>query len=191
MRTFIAIEIPDQLKRQLGQTIERLRAEVGTDDIKWVRSRAIHLTLKFLGEISPETQSAIVDVMEQAAPKFNAASLTIEGFGCFPNTKRPRVLWLGVEDPDLMLHDLQTELEGGLARIGFEPDRRDYHPHLTLGRVRRGLSADNAQRIAEWAGSTEVGLLGSMEVDAVNLIRSDLQPSGAVYSRLHSVGFSQ
>ena len=185
MRTFVAIEIPERLKLSLDRSLEEIRSGLRYGLIRWVRLESMHLTLKFLGEIELEQVHAAQKVLDQVAEKFSSFSLQIAGFGCFPNFSRPRIVWVGFNPEGGDLPRLQSELASRLEIIGFEPEQRGYHPHLTLGRVRKGLSGSDIKQLSGWAQEAQIGTVGSFEVDATSLIRSVLQPDGAVYSNLH------
>ena len=185
MRTFVAIEIPEPLKLNLDRSVEEIRSGLRDGLIRWIRLESMHLTLKFLGEIEQEQVHTAQEVLDRVAEKFSSFSLEIAGFGCFPNFSRPRVVWVGFKPEGGDLPRLQSELASRLEIIGFEPEQRGYHPHLTLGRVRKGLSGSDIKQLSGWAQEAQIGTVGSFEVDAISLIRSVLQPDGAVYSNLH------
>jgi 2'-5' RNA ligase len=185
MRTFVAIEIPEPLKQNIDRSVGLLRADLDDGLIRWVRLESMHLTLIFLGEIEQEQVPTIQEILEEIATMFSIFNLEIAGFGCFPNPSRPRVVWAGFEPMSSELLGLQAELATRMEGIGFEPERRDYHPHLTLGRVRKGLSGDDMKKISRWAQKANIGSLGRFEVGAISLIQSVLLPEGATYSNLH------
>ncbi len=186
MRTFVAIEIPEPLRANLVRAMEALRSGLEDDLVRWVQQGSMHLTLKFLGEIEPQQVNAIQEILDEAAKGLSKFVLELKGFGCFPNGNRPRVLWVGFETAGDNLLQLQTELERRLEKIGFEADRRGYHPHLTIGRVRKGLSGPEKQGIADWAQDAQLGTVGKFEVESISLIHSVLKPSGAEYTLLHA-----
>ncbi len=185
MRTFVAIEIPEPLKLSLDRSVKEIQSGLKDGLIRWVRLESMHLTLKFLGEIDLEQLRTTQDILDQVAERFSGFSLEIAGFGCFPNFSRPRVVWVGFKPEGGDLPRLQSELASRLEKIGFEREQRGYHPHLTLGRVRKGLSGSDMKQLSGWAQEAQIGTVGSFEADAISLIRSVLQPDGAVYSNLH------
>ncbi len=185
MRTFIAIEIPEPLKLNLDRSVARVRSDLEDGLIRWVRLESMHLTLKFLGEIEQVQVHTIQEALDEVANSFTSFSLEVAGFGCFPNISRPRVVWVGFGPTGGELRRLQAELASQLEKIGFEPEQRGYHPHLTLGRVRKGLSRSDTELISGWAQDAQIGSVGRFEAEAISLIKSDLQPDGAVYSSLH------
>ena len=185
MRTFVAIEIAEPLKLKIDRSVEDLRSGLKEGLIRWARLESMHLTLKFLGEIDPEQLQTIHEILDQVAGRFSSFSLEVAGFGCFPNRSRPRVVWVGFRPVGGDLPRLQSELAGRLETIGFEREQRGYHPHLTLGRVRKGLSGPDMKQVSEWAQQAQIETVGIFEVDAIGLIRSVLKPDGAEYSNLH------
>ena len=185
MRTFIAIEIPERLKQNLDRSIEMLRSDLEDRLIRWVRLESMHLTLNFLGEINQDQVRAIQELLVDVASRFSSFSLEIGGYGCFPNNTRPRVVWVGLNPVEGELLRLQSELATQLETIGFMREQRDYHPHLTLGRVRKGLSGDDMGSISRWAQEADIGAMWRFEVETIRLIRSVLQPDGASYTNLH------
>jgi len=103
--------------------------------------------------------------------------------GAFPKIRRPRVIWIGVESPPELLA-LQRSIEARTTRVGYPPDEREFSPHLTLGRVSRTASPSDVRKIGEILSASPIGFLGVARVQAVHLFKSDLQPSGAIYSKM-------
>ena len=185
MRAFVAFEIPEPLARELDSHIVALQSKIDARSVRWVRPEAVHLTLKFLGEVAegavPEISSAINQAAAQSAP----FAFEVRGLGCFPSMNRPRVIWVGVHEPSGRLLKLQSELERRLGTLGFEAERRRFHPHLTLGRVRRDVGRSALSGLSAILNKETIGSLGKAEAEGASLMRSELRPSGAVYTRLH------
>ena len=184
IRTFIAIELPAAIISRLDsvqQDIKSLRLRA-----KWVRSENIHLTLKFLGDVDPGDIHQIGTAMSAAAEKFTPFALTVGGVGFFPGIKRPRVIWVGLGGQVRLLKQLQGKLAENMAEIGFPKEKRPFKGHLTLGRIRAPQKPETVRRIIE-----KYSDLGSEEftVGGMVLFKSDLKPSGAVYTRLQVVNF--
>jgi 2'-5' RNA ligase len=184
LRTFIAIELPNQIQDQIHIQQQSLAQVLNDPPIRWVKSESIHLTLKFLGEISPEKAQEIGEGLPAEAGKFPAARVRIGGIGCFPNFSRPRVLWVGLEDPSATLKDLQGHLDLWLEGLGFEPEKRGFSPHLTIGRVHRRVNNRQRKQIGEHIRNFTVPPLGEFTAYSVHLFKSDLKPTGAIYTRL-------
>lgn len=185
MRAFVAIELPAVLRRALGQEISGLQERLGTSAIRWVSPEAVHLTLKFLGEIDDRTARSISDTLDTLCANFVRTDYRIGILGSFPNPNRPRVIWIGVQEASGELLRLQAEVERGAAELGIQPEQRPFHPHLTLGRVKREASSSEMQTLAQELQKLQIGSLGEAALAGVSLMRSELSPTGAVYTRLH------
>jgi len=155
--------------------------------VRWVQPEGIHLTLKFLGQTPLDQIEGIVKALSSACASLCPFTCTVGGLGCFPNLRRPRVIWVGVQEPTGALSRLQEALEGACAESGFKRERRAFHPHLTLGRLRDRASADQRRAIGELIQGTEVTSLGTVSAKGISLIRSDLRPRGAVYTTLREI----
>lgn len=182
VRTFVAIELTPQLLRRLGALQDRLRQDVPAGLVRWVRPEGIHLTLKFLGEVPAGRVDEIATAMRDACAGHKPFSFSIAGLGCFPGFRRPRVIWVGVDEPGGVLNALQRDVEEAMQGLGFAPERRPFSPHLTLGRV-KGRAPAAVRALGEYVARAEVKV-GEMKASEVSLMRSDLRPGGAVYTRL-------
>jgi 2'-5' RNA ligase len=185
LRTFIAIELDADLRAGLERVQSGLRERIAPRSVRWVRPDGIHLTLKFLGDTPLEVVEQVKQALDQAAVAATPFVVTVGGLGCFPNARRPRVLWAGLQEPTGTLARLQAAVEEHVAPLGFPTERRTFHPHLTLGRVQRYASKSEVQEIGQAISSSLEGKIGEMKVTGVSYIKSDLQPSGAVYTTLH------
>lgn len=184
MRAFIAIDLSGSLRQKLAAHSQKLQSRLPSHAIRWARPEAIHLTLKFLGEVETTRLETVEGILTQVANRWTKFSFLVEGFGCFPNVARPRVIWVGVREASGTLERLQTDVESEMARIGFVSEGRRFHPHLTLGRVRDRASKDQREAISRGLSEIEAVAIGEQTVEAVTLFRSDLRPSGAVYTPL-------
>ena len=186
IRSFIAVELPEEVRSGLRRLQAELRSG-GHAFIKWVAPESIHLTLKFLGNISVEKVAAITAVMEEAGQGASSFQLKIGGLGAFPNLRRPRVLWLGIAGETDRLLVLQRRIDDGLAALGFARETRPFTPHLTLARLRQGISPRDQQDFGELVMKTPLEASYEVSVNSLSLMRSQLLPGGAVYSRLAEV----
>jgi len=179
MRTFIALELSSEIKNELTRLVQSLA--LLTRNVRWVRSEGMHLTLKFLGEISETQAGRVAAVLDVCCRGKSPIGLRVLGAGWFPpGSKSPRVLWVGLEGgPELA--SLQSGIESALAKEGFPPEGRTFHPHLTLGRVKSPHGLQPVLNELEKAGSLE---FGRMTVSAVTFFQSRLKPEGAEYSAL-------
>jgi len=190
VRSFIAIELPDELKVGLTQLQNRLKSG-NQSSVKWVDPYSIHLTLKFLGSIAVDRISEIIGVMEEAAQGIPPFHLEVKDLGVFPNLRRVQVAWVGIRGEVDKLSQLQQNLESNLARLGFAPESRPFTPHLTLARLRNRASLDERQSFGQLIATTRFEAAYTIKVDAISLMRSQLTREGAIYSRISSVGLNK
>lgn len=188
-RTFVAIELPGQLKKKLADIRHRL--PVGpARAIRWIPPDGIHLTLRFLGDIEPARVPQVADRMTAAAAQTGKFWLALASPGAFPPSGPPRVFWVGLTGELQRLGSLQARIEGGLSTLGFEPDRRPFHPHLTVGRISTG--ARTREALDARAAFTRVQIEPGQRFDArsVTLWRSHLLEAGARYEALATADFA-
>jgi 2'-5' RNA ligase len=183
-RLFIAIPLPRSLLERLGDVQYRLQGKVPHRSVRWVRPEGIHLTLKFLGDTPRDRIPTIQEALTVVARNAPVCELTVEGLGCFPSPRRPRVLWVGVQEPAGRLKALWRAVEEAMMAIGYKPERHGFSPHLTLGRVRRHTSRGDEHQIGEAVTGTTVDRLAEFAADHFELIRSVLKPTGAEYTTL-------
>jgi 2'-5' RNA ligase len=155
---------------------------------KWVRPANIHVTLKFLGDIDSGTIDAIASAMVSAAEGCAPISLSAKGIGVFPNTKRPRVLWVGLTGEVNLLIDLQRKLDDRLSDIGFAKERRSFKGHLTLGRFKARVNSSEITRALTEFEDFETQSFMARELI---LFKSELRPTGAVYSKLEGISLER
>jgi len=183
IRAFIAIELSEELKASLARLQELIK--LGSESyVKWVDPQGMHLTLKFLGNISVDKVSAISEAIAEVARSVAPFRLELTESGAFPNTKAPRVAWVGLGGDLESLLRLQRGIDQALIPLGFPPEARAFSPHLTLGRVRDQATPQERRRLGERMASLEVQGQPSLYVDRVSLMRSQLTSKGAIYSRL-------
>lgn len=181
LRTFIAIVLPDPIIRQLAQVQRQLERQAPSESVRWVRPEGIHLTLKFLGDTPVGKLDAIRTALAAVASRASPCTFTVGGLGCFPNPRRPRVIWVGIQTAGGELTALQQAVEAAMKPLGFPPEGREFTPHLTLGRVRDRISPADMARIGALVSSTDIGTLGEVQARGFALIQSILKPSGAEY----------
>lgn len=186
IRSFIAIELSDEAHAALADLQSRLKRVAPAQIVRWTAPESIHLTLHFLGDVAPETIPKITSLMEQAAAACPPFTLTLGGVGCFPNTRRPRIVWAGVSGQTEILIRLQGELGEKLKTLGITLDARPYSPHLTLGRVKDKIPQRQLAQLGQALEQVQpsVGQLAPLPVFEINLMKSELKPAGAVYTRL-------
>ena len=184
VRLFIAIALPERLLEQLALVQRQLERQMPAGSVRWVRPEATHLTLKFLGETSAQRLPQIEQALAQVSRHAHACEIEAGGLGCFPNPRRPRVVWIGLTEPTGRLVALQQSVEEALDVLGYPAEGRAFTAHLTLGRVQERAASGDVRRIGEVVSGAEVGVLGQFRADDIHLIRSVLKPSGAEYTIL-------
>ena len=186
IRSFIAIELPAELKLELVQLEAQLKSgkQLG---VKWVDPDGIHLTMKFLGNVAVDRVEGITRAMEEAARGISPFQLRVKELGVFPNFKRVQVAWVGLSGEVDKLAQLHKRIESNLTPLGFPPESRPFTPHLTLARLRAQTSLDNRQRFGQLIANTTFEAAHTIEVDAINLMKSQLTREGAIYSQINSI----
>ncbi len=182
MRLFVALELSDAVRdaiRDLNGRLQRARA-----DVRWVHPEGMHLTLKFIGEVSEETLGPIKQALSSARSA-KPVEMNFRGLGYFPNERRPRVLWAGIEASE-NLAELVAQVEAALEPLGVERENRPFVPHLTLGRFKDSKRLDLLQKEIAVLPSTEFGRIVTSEFF---LFRSKLSPKGAEYTKLERFAF--
>jgi len=183
IRAFIAIELPPDVQDCLEQVSAQLKEQLGEKSVRWVPVQNIHLTLKFLGDVSVNSLGVLKEIMRAEAALHKPITFSVGSLGAFPKARSPRVIWVGVEAPAELIA-FQKGVEARVTKVGYPADQRAFSPHLTLGRVSRNVSPGEVRKIGEVISASRVGFLGITRVEGVHLFKSDLQTSGAVYTRL-------
>ena len=187
IRTFVAVELDDSVKGHIAAAIEFLRGE-RIEGLRLVRPEGVHMTLKFLGDIDASQVPKTAEVMAQVAARRAGFSLNLGMPGVFPNIKRARVLWIGVEGDLQLLRMLQSSVEEALTGIGFPAERQRFNPHLTIGRMHHRATRENRRRATDTLSSLPLPANHEIAVSAISLMKSTPQPGGAVYERIsHSI----
>ena len=180
IRTFICIELTKDIKEKISVLQAELKSHKA--DIRWTRPDSIHLTIRFLGDVE---ESLIKDIAQNLKAAINKQKfeISVKGTGAFPNFRRPKVLWIGIFDPEGHLQQLNEIIENELAKLGFAKELRKFSPHLTIGRVKSML---NVNRIASDLQIREFDA-GTFTANEVVIMQSDLKPSGPVYTPLSTL----
>ena len=183
IRAFVAIDLPPDVQDCLAQISAQLREQVGEKSVRWVPIPNIHLTLKFLGDVSVNNLDVLKEIIRAEATLQKPMEISIGRLGAFPKAAQPRVVWVGVEAPPELIA-LQRSIEARTTKVGYPKDKRTFFPHLTLGRVSRNAAPNEVRKIGEIIRSSTIGFLGAALVQEIHFYKSDLLPSGAVYTKL-------
>ena len=185
VRVFVSVGLSADARDQLVEAVTRIRAEV-PESIQWASPDGMHLTLKFLGNIPSSHVSSLLACIEELARANPAFGLNLAGLGMFPNRRNPRVLWAGAGGDLDALSSLQQAAEDAINALGYPPEQRPFRPHITLGRPRRSVPDAQLVRIGALVSGLTPPAPVSWRVESVDVMRSELRPSGARYTVLGS-----
>lgn len=188
MRAFIAIELSNEIRGSLAQIESHLKYSGA--DIKWAEKDNIHLTLKFLGEITEEKSEKIKYILDEIAKQTKPFELSLKiskeesipFLGAFPNLNHPRVIWLGLDKGAAESRLVAEKVDDALLKIGFQKESRPFAAHLTIGRVR---SPKNKEALKEKISSLRLKDYSLQLIDAITLFQSTLTPKGPIYTKIH------
>lgn len=185
MRTFIAIDLSGEDKEKLTHLQADLRKSDA--DVKWVNPENIHLTLKFLGEISEQQVNQVKEALDKITPGFKPFEMSLSGLGAFPKLDYPRVIWIGIEKGKKETEEIAKKIEDELSKLGFPKEERPFTAHLTIGRVRSGKNKEALKEKVLSAHSSEL----SQFVSCITLYQSKLTPNGPIYTPLCAATFQK
>jgi len=181
LRLFVAVELSTEVKQGVADAVERLRKGIQFTPAHpaWVKLDAMHLTLKFLGETNDTDVPRLTELLAQAVTGEPEFDVSVEGVGVFPNPRRPTVLWMGIKGGKENLARLSSRIDQHVAALGFEREKRDFHPHLTLARIKALRGAEAMMKVIE---SHRHLSAGSCRISRVVLFKSELRPEGALHT---------
>ncbi|RMG05508.1 MAG: RNA 2',3'-cyclic phosphodiesterase [Nitrospirae bacterium] len=185
MRVFISINLSDEVKGEISEFMNLLKSYDAP--VRWVRPEGIHLTIKFLGEVERERVELIRESLSKDLTDTKPFSITLKGTGVFPDYRRPRVLWIGIEPSDNLL-EVYNKTEDSLSNIGFKKETRPFRPHITIGRVKGQYGLDPVLREIRGHKSEE---FGKIDVSGIHIMESLLRPEGAVYRSVYDLNFRE
>lgn len=181
MQTFIAIELPQEIKDSLAQLQTELKST--NADVKWVAPQNIHLTLKFLGGIDDKQLEKIIHIIDDVSKEKDKFQITVSSLGAFPEIDSPRVIWIGIDSGDKQVKEITKELEEKIEKIGIPKEDRPFSSHITIGRTRSSL---NRQELVRYLKNKAD--LGGKKLDfyvtKITLFKSTLTPKGPIYETL-------
>ena len=189
MRLFIALALTEEVKNYLSSMQEKLRACL--KDAKWVETRNLHLTLRFLGQVSEDSLDPVRRAMGTVLKGQTSFEMSFSGLGAFPSLEFPRVLWVGVEKGKDQVACLALRLNSELEKIGFFAEEQAFHAHLTLARLRSALRSSQRREFEEYVKEAPLSFSPpSMRVPGCELMVSRLSPQGPIYQTLYHGDFS-
>jgi 2'-5' RNA ligase len=182
MRTFVSIEISEEIKERIEALVSRMKLML--TPIRWVEKKNLHVTLKFTGwmadEKLPELEKCVTDSIKGSAP----FTLSFAGIGAFPTLKRPRVIWVGTKDGADASRQIADKIENKMGEKGLREEEKEFTPHLTIGHIKEKIDVASLSKFVEEHGETD---FGSMEVDHVSIMKSTLRRTGPIYEEIKRI----
>ena len=180
-RLFVAVTVPDDIKAEIEKAQAAMRRALPKEAVRWTKREQFHLTLKFLGGVDTQRVGALTEALRTACRGFAPLELRAEQIGCFPNLRRPRVVWVGVHDQQQQLPELQRAIEAAVRDFTTEAPGERFTGHVTLGRV-KDLRRQEAETLASLVSDHATRVFGAWTSDKVELVRSQLSSDGARYT---------
>lgn len=190
LRTFIAVDFPNEVIEKIASITTYFKTQLPPRSIKWVDPSKLHLTLKFMGETPIGKLDAIKSSINNVSRSYSAFRVEVVDLGMYPNTKQPRVIWLGISGEENLIL-LKKQLDRSLEAVGFKPESRAFSPHLTIGRVRRSTNKETVEVIGQSLSQFKVKTLGVVHIEKIVYYQSELTPQGPHYTILQSSPLNQ
>ena len=190
MRIFIAVNLPQDILTKIDQITTYFKSKTPPNALKWVETKSLHLTIKFIGETPEKKIPQIQEILTQSLGVQAPFAIEVNGLGMYPHQNTPRVIWLGINggEPLIKIHQI---LDQNLAALEIKPEGRAFTPHLTIARVRRNADPTSVKSIGRTLSQFTVDPLGAFTINQVHLYQSVLTPSGPIYTSLYSVSLNQ
>ncbi len=185
MRTFISVELTDEIRGKIAETIEKLR--LTNTPVKWVEEKNLHITMKFLGEVKESEVEKLIAIVEDNVKGISFFNVKYEGMGTFPASTSPRVVWIGTSKGGEELKIIADSLEASLSKAGFKSEEREFTPHITIGRVKERKNIPELLKAIEKVKNSK---FGEMLVDHISIMKSTLTPKGPIYEVVKKIKLS-
>lgn len=185
IRAFLAIFPTETIIAELTTLQKRLENVLSAKAVRWTKPEQIHLSLQFLGNVECNRLTEFEAAIQLAVEGYNVFELRAEKLGCFPNNRRPRILWVGLTGKLNDLQHLKEELDSAFSNVGYVPEKRDFHPHFTIGRVAE-LTSTDVKHLVHEISRCDSKSFGELNVAEIHLMQSVLSPKGAEYRVLKS-----
>jgi 2'-5' RNA ligase len=182
MRLFIAVEIPDEIKKNIVELINELKKVEAS--IKWVEEKNLHITLKFLGSVEDKDLEKLISMVSKTVEDFGGFKVNFSGMGTFPEGKAPRVVWVGTTEGGETLVKLADGLENSLSPAGFRSEQRAFKPHLTIGRIKEKKGVDKLKVKMALIKNPK---FGEAMIDRIFIMKSTLTAKGPIYEKIREV----
>ena len=186
MRTFISIEIPENIKDNIEKSIGEMKLILSP--LKWLDKKNLHLTLKFLGWVVDDKADDIIRSVTDVAKDFGSIKINFAGLGVFPDIKHPRVIWVGICEGNDRVNDLAGKIDARLSSEGYRnEEEKGFSPHLTIGRIKEKVDAEPLNKFIEINATTE---FGGFTADHISVMKSTLMRSGPMYEEMKQISLS-
>jgi len=182
MRTFVSIEITDEIKARIEELADKLKLML--TPIRWVEKKNLHVTLKFIGWVKDEKVPSLIESIKTCAGGFGSFDVSFSGLGVFPSAKRPRVIWIGTTTGADRVKSLGECIESEVSKLGIREEEREFSPHLTIGRIKEKI---DVKALNDFIESNKDIDLGSFTVDHVSMMKSTLRRSGPIYEEIEKI----
>lgn len=183
VRVFVSIGVEGEILKLVEQQQRALQQRLATDSVQWVAPDQLHVTLRFLGNLDRAVLPQVDALLQQVCRDQRSFTVDVEGLGCFPSYREPRIVWLGLTGETRPLLELQARVDASLEGFAGTQEVRRFEPHLTIGRVKRAAQA-TSRLLGQMLRDIEVPKVGHWHCGAVQLMRSMLSSSGSKYTRL-------
>jgi len=190
IRSFVALEFPISIQDAISQNIAYLRRQYPPPQIRWVNSGNIHLTLKFLGDLEFSDLNDLAGSIANAVCKIKSFSISFTNLGIFPNPKKPRILWIGVNTPTNLM-EIQSKIELLALSHEIQKEQRAFTPHITLGRFSDRNTILNTDNLMLAISSINVSTINKVSFSTIKVFKSDLRPDGPTYTPIHNIPFGE
>jgi 2'-5' RNA ligase len=188
LRLFIAFELTPSTRNAVEHALKTIRAKVPAQVVRWTPLGNVHLTLKFLGDVPTSQVESITQALHETAQGFAPLPIEVAEAGCFPNPKRPRIVWLGLKEATGKMIQLQAQVEQSIAPLGYPAEARPFTPHLTIGRVKKDVPFAELAKLGSTIQNLHLGTLSTWECAKISLMQSELRPEGAQYTTVKAIG---
>jgi 2'-5' RNA ligase len=189
MRTFISVELPDEIKKNITALVNELKNLSAA--VKWVEPKNLHITLKFLGWVDEKNLDNLIELAAKAVAESRSFKAKFEGMGTFPEGKKPRVVWVGTAEGGDELCKIAQSLEKTLSKAGFRSEEREFKPHISIGRVKekapRQIRYEEIDKLEDKIKGLQNEKFGETMVDRIHIMKSTLTPTGPIYEKVKEI----
>jgi 2'-5' RNA ligase len=183
MRTFISIEIPENIKDNIEKSIGEMKLILSP--LKWVDKKNLHITLKFLGWVVDDKADDMIRSVMDLAKGFGSIKINFAGLGVFPNARHPRVIWVGINEGSDRVKELAEKIDARLSSEGYrKEEEREFSPHLTIGRIKKKI---DVEPLNKFIGGNVMTEFGGFTADHISVMKSTLRRSGPIYEEIKQI----